>query len=157
MLVITQLLDKYEIFQTNIVAVEITPEEEVSNYGTVAGVWHDNDESILNITEFAEKPTIDEARTNLRVPGLKGDEYLCVFGQYVLQPEVFDLLEFNIDNNIREHGEFQLTSVLNTLRQRYNFLAYVTQGRRFDTGLPLAFQETVKDFSLSIREQDETQ
>ncbi len=145
-----QLLDKYEIYQTNIVAVEVTPEEDVSQYGTVAGIWHENDTDILSITEFAEKPTIDYARTSLRVPGLKENEYLCVFGQYVLQPEVFELLEDNIEHNLRETGEFQLTSVLDALRQRYNFLAYKTKGRRFDTGLPLAYQETIEQFSKPL-------
>lgn len=147
-----QLLDKYETYQTNIVAVEVTPESEVSKYGCVTGVWHDNDETILNITEFAEKPTIDYARTNLRVPGLKEKEYLCVFGQYVLQPEVMELLEDNIVNNVREQGEFQLTSVLDKLRQRTSFLAYLTRGRRFDTGLPGTYKETVQHFSSPIKE-----
>lgn len=146
-----QLLDKYEMYQTNIVAVEITPESEVSKYGTVAGVWHDHDDTILNITAFAEKPTVDYAQTNLRVPGLKDNEYLCVFGQYVLQPEVFELLEDNIVNNVREYGEFQLTSVLDKLRRQFGFLAYMTKGRRFDTGLPGAYRETIHDFPVSIQ------
>lgn len=147
-----QLLDKYERKQTNLVAVEITPEEEVSNYGTVTGIWNEDDPSLLTITEFAEKPTLDYARTRLRVPGLKDNEYLCIFGQYVLQPEVFDLLEENIINNVRERGEFQLTSVLDKLRQRTSFLAYLTKGRRFDTGLPAAYQETVQLFSQTFRD-----
>ena len=72
---------------------------------------------MLNVTEFAEKPTIDYARSNLRVPGLEQGEYLTVFGQYVLHPHIFEFLEEHIQNNVRERGEFQLTSALDRLRQ----------------------------------------
>ena len=102
---------------------------------------------LLNITEFAEKPTLDYARTNLRVPGLPEDEYLTVFGQYIIKPQLFDYLEEHIKNNVRERGEFQLTSALDRLRQEDGFLGLIVDGRRYDIGLPEYYLETLRTFN----------
>ncbi len=141
-----QVLDVYQARQMNVVGLKRTPEQLISSFGTVTGRWLDEG-SVLSITEFAEKPTLDYARTNLRVDGLPDDEYLTVFGQYVLKPEIFDLLEEAINNNLREHGEFQLTSALDRLRRDEGFIGYVAQGRRFDIGAPEAYLETFKAFA----------
>ena len=74
------------------------------------------------------------------------DEYLTVFGQYVIKPELFDLLETNIRNNVRERGEFQLTSALDRLRQIDGFNGLVVDGRRFDIGIPEHYLETLQVF-----------
>jgi UTP--glucose-1-phosphate uridylyltransferase len=100
----------------------------------------------LSVTEFAEKPTVDYARSNLRVPGLPEDEYLTVFGQYIIKPQLFTYLEEHIANNVRERGEFQLTSALDRLRQEDGFLGLIMQGRRFDIGLPNYYLETLKTY-----------
>ena len=71
---------------------------------------------------------------------------LAVFGQYVLRPRLFEVLEENIHNNVRERGEFQLTCCLNRMRQEDGFMGIVVQGRRFDIGLPDVYRETVIDF-----------
>ncbi len=101
----------------------------------------------LNITEFAEKPTVDYARNHLRVPGLPDAEYLTVFGQYVIKPLLFDYLDEHIRHNVRERGEFQLTSALERLRQEDGFLGLIVDGRRFDIGLPDYYIETLTTFS----------
>jgi UTP--glucose-1-phosphate uridylyltransferase len=111
----------------------------------VAGVWIEQDR-LLSVTEFAEKPTIDYARLNLRVPGLPEDEYFTIFGQYIIKPQLFDYLEENIKNNVREHGEFQLTSALDRLRQEDGFQGLLMDGRRYDIGLPEYYLETLKNF-----------
>ncbi len=123
----------------------MTPEEKIANFGTVTGVWMDSNR-LMNITEIAEKPTLDYARSNLRIPGYPDDQYLTVFGQYVLKPEIFDFLEVSIKNNLRERGEFQLTNTLDQLRQLDGFLGLVMDGRRFDIGLPDYYLETLNDF-----------
>jgi UTP--glucose-1-phosphate uridylyltransferase len=101
---------------------------------------------LLNITEFAEKPTRDYARNNLRVPGLGPDEYLTVFGQYIIKPQLFHYLEEHITNNVRERGEFQLTSALDRLRQEDGFLGLIMDGQRYDIGLPASYLETLQTF-----------
>ncbi len=101
----------------------------------------------MNISEFSEKPTVDYARGNLRVPGLPEGEYLTVFGQYVIKPELFHYLEEHIRNNVRERGEFQLTSALDRLRQEGGFLGLIVDGQRFDIGLPEYYLDTLRNFS----------
>ena len=123
----------------------LTPEDQIANFGTVAGVWIEKDR-LLNVTEFSEKPTIDYARLNLRVPGFPSDEYLTVFGQYIIHPKIFEFLEEHIRNNVRERGEFQLTSALDRLRQEDGFLGLVMDGKRFDIGLPEYYLDTLQSF-----------
>ena len=122
-----------------------TPEEKIANFGTVTGVWME-DGQLLSVTEFAEKPTVDYARHNLIVPGFPPGEYLTVFGQYVITPQLFECLEEHITNNVRERGEFQLTSALDRLRQEDGFLGLVIEGQRYDIGLPEYYLETLQVF-----------
>ena len=141
-----QLMEAYQQHGINVLGLRRTPESEIANFGTVAGVWLEEDR-LLSVTEFAEKPTVDYARSNLRVPGLPEDEYLTVFGQYIIQPQLFEYLEEHISNNVRERGEFQLTSALDRLRQEHSFVGLIMDGKRFDIGLPQYYLETLQSFA----------
>jgi UTP-glucose-1-phosphate uridylyltransferase/mevalonate kinase len=142
-----QLIEAHNRHGISIVGLRRTPEDMIANFGTATGVWLAGTDSLLNVTEFAEKPTVDYARNNLRVSGLSEDEYLTVFGQYIIKPQIFDYLEEHIENNVRERGEFQLTSALDRLRQEDGFLGLIVDGQRFDIGLPEYYLETLKAFS----------
>ncbi|MBI9049326.1 MAG: GHMP kinase [Anaerolineaceae bacterium] len=141
----SQLMDAFQKHGISVVGVRRTPEQLIGSFGTVTGSWLDNDE-LLNVTEFAEKPTLDYAHNNLRIPGYPADEYLTVFGQYIIKPEIFDHLEHNIKNNYRERGEFQLTSALDMLRQTDGFQGLVMNGDRFDIGMPDYYLETLNKY-----------
>lgn len=140
-----QMLEAYQQHGINLVGLRRTPEDQIANFGAVAGVWVEEGR-LLNITEFTEKPTADYARSNLRVPGLPENEYLTIFGQYIIKPQVFEYLEEHIQNNVRERGEFQLTSALDRLRQGDGFLGLIMDGKRFDIGLPESYLETLKNY-----------
>lgn len=140
-----QLLEAYQRHGVSVVGLKRTPEEMIASFGVVTGVWLEENH-LLSITEFAEKPNLDYAHTNLRVPCIPDNEFLTVFGQYVIKPELFDLLEHNIKNNVRERGEFQLTSALDRLRQIDGFNGLMIDGRRFDIGLPEYYLETLQAF-----------
>lgn len=140
-----QLIRAYQQHATSILGLRMTPEHKIANFGTVTGVWLEKNR-LLNVTEFAEKPTVDYARNNLQVAGLPEDNYLTVFGQYIIKPKLFDYLEEHIANNVRERGEFQLTSALDRLRQEDGFLGLMIDGRRFDIGLPEYYLETLMAF-----------
>ncbi|HEX9189172.1 MAG TPA: sugar phosphate nucleotidyltransferase [Vicinamibacteria bacterium] len=140
-----QLVEAYQRTGTSVVGLRRTPEADIGAFGAATGVWLEP-ERLLNITEFAEKPTVDYARTNLRVPGLGDGEYLTVFGQYVIEPQLFATLEEHIRHNVRERGEFQLTSALDRLRQEEGFHGLIVEGRRFDIGLPDHYLETLRTF-----------
>ncbi len=142
---VRQLLETYDQHGLSVVGLRRTPETQIANFGTATGVWMEEGR-LLNVTEFAEKPTVDYARSNLRMNGLFDDEYLTVFGQYIINPQLFDYLEENIKNNVRERGEFQLTSALDRLRREHGFLGLIMEGRRFDIGLPDYYLETLRTF-----------
>jgi UTP-glucose-1-phosphate uridylyltransferase/mevalonate kinase len=141
-----QLIDAYMQCRTSIVGLRRTPEQQLANFGAATGLWLQQDH-LVSITEFAEKPTIDYARNYLRVEGLGEGEYLTVFGQYIIKPQVFEYLEENIKNNVREHGEFQLTSALDRMRQEDGFTGLIMQGQRYDIGIPQYYLDTLKGFS----------
>lgn len=140
-----QLVESYQQHGKSIVGLRLTPEEKIANFGTVSGIWME-DNHLLNITEFAEKPNLEYARTNLHIPGLPEDQYLTVFGQYILKPEIFDYLEMNIRNNVRERGEFQLTGALDQLRQADGFHGLIIVGSRYDIGLPDYYLDTLVSY-----------
>ncbi|MBI5958699.1 MAG: GHMP kinase [Chloroflexi bacterium] len=140
-----QLLDAFNQHGVSVLGLRHTDEDQLANFGTATGVWVDD--GLLNITEFAEKPTVDYARTNLRLSGLPEGQYLTVFGQYIIKPQIFDYLDEHMKHNVRERGEFQLTSALDRLRQEDGFLGLVVQGKRFDIGLPQFYLETLRTYS----------
>lgn len=142
---VSQLLDIYERVVNNVVGLKVTPVEELSKFGCVAGIWQEVD-SILTVTEFYEKPEPEYAHNHLRVDGMEEDQFLTVFGQYILSPRIFEYLEEHITHNIRERGEFQLTSCLDKLRQDEGFTGYVVKGRRFDIGVPETYRQAIIDF-----------
>ncbi len=140
-----QVLRVYEKTRESVVGLRATPADEIHRYGCVAGVWKE-DESVLSITEFMEKPTVEDAEKRLVVEGVDEGHYLAIFGQYVLKPDIFKYLEENISHNLREKGEFQLTSCLDRLRQDEGFSGYIVDGKRFDVGVPDAYRQTVMEF-----------
>jgi UTP-glucose-1-phosphate uridylyltransferase/mevalonate kinase len=150
-----QLVEVYEESGISVVAVEETPADQVHHFGCVTGAWTKDNQS-LNISEFAEKPTAAYARERLSTDGVSDDHFLTVFGQYILNPRIFTLLHENIQRNMRERGEFQLTSCLDRLRQEEGFLACRIQGKRFDIGNPAAYQQTQQEFSKYDRRAEMT-
>jgi len=141
-----QMLDAYTRVGHSVVGLKTTPGNQVRNFGCVGGTWAEPN-SLLNITEFSEKPGIEYARRHLRIDGMPEDTFLSVFGIYILTPTIFNYLDENIEHNLREGGEFQLTSCLDRLRQEEGFAGYVVKGKRFDIGLPDSYRQTVTDFS----------
>ncbi|MYB92234.1 GHMP kinase [Candidatus Poribacteria bacterium] len=140
-----QVVEAYEQVGHSVVGLKKTPIELLSNFGCVTGRWKEED-SLLSVTEFYEKPDAEYAMEHLHVDGMDIDQFLTVFGIYVIQPQIFEFLEQNIVHNLRERGEFQLTSCLDALRKAEGFSGYVVKGRRFDIGLPEEYRQTVVDF-----------
>ena len=140
-----QVVEAYEQVGHSVVGLKETPIEHLSNFGCVTGVWKEAD-TLLSVTEFYEKPDPEYAMEHLHVDGMDVDQFLTVFGIYVIQPQIFEFLEQNIVHNLRERGEFQLTSCLDDLRKAEGFSGYVVKGKRYDIGLPEEYRQTVIDF-----------
>ena len=140
-----QVLDVYEQVNQNVIGLTTMPAEIIHQAGCVTGVWQELN-SILSVTQLSEKPTIEYAQQHLRVEGMSENNFLCIFGLYLLTPKIFDFLAEHINQNFRERGEFQLTSCLEKLRQEEGMTGYVVKGKCFDTGLPDAYRQTMIDF-----------
>ena len=142
-----QLLDVYDQHQTSVVGVMRTESSLIDQFGAVGGRWIDDaKQRLLTVDQFVEKPTVEFARSHLQINDCSENEFLTLFGQYVLSSKVFELLGEAIAGNQREQGEFQLTSTLDRLRQEDGFLGYETRGRRFDVGMPTTYLETLKTY-----------
>ena len=140
-----QILDVYKQVNQNIVGLTTMPAEIIRKAGCITGVWQELN-SILSVTQLYEKPTIEYAQQHLRVEGMSENDFLGIFGLYLLTPKIFDFLAEHINQNFRERGEFQLTSCLEKLRQEEGMTGYVVKGKCFDTGLPDAYRQTMIDF-----------
>ncbi|GAB4525079.1 MAG: UTP--glucose-1-phosphate uridylyltransferase GalU [Pleurocapsa sp.] len=140
-----QLVNIYQQRGKSAIGLTIMSADIIHKAGCVAGTWQEN-KSILEIDQIYEKPTLEYAKQHLRVEGLKNDEFLGIFGMYVLESKIFDLLADDINHNRRYKGEFQLTTCLDTLHQKYGAIAYLVQGQYFDTGMPQFYRQTVCDW-----------
>jgi UTP--glucose-1-phosphate uridylyltransferase len=120
---LAQMLGAYEKHGGNVVAVEEVPREQVSRYGIV-GVGEE-DETGFKITQMVEKPKPENAPSNL-----------FISGRYILQPEIFDLLE---DQEPGAGGEIQITDAMKRLSETQRFTGFRYRGRTHDTGTKAGF------------------
>jgi UTP--glucose-1-phosphate uridylyltransferase len=101
-----------------------------------------------------EKPSVEYAEAYLRTPGVRVGLYLCFFGMQVFTPTIFDCLEYHIQHNIRERGEFQLTTAQDLLRSQERYIAFEADGERYDMGVPFGLAETQIALALNSPMRD---
>jgi UTP--glucose-1-phosphate uridylyltransferase len=130
-----QLATVYQQRGGNVVGLHTTDGTDLRSRGAVGGEWIEN-QRLLSISQFAEKPSIEFARQHLRIAGMDADKYLVLFGQYILQPAVFEILDTLIRENIRERGEVQLTTALEHLRRDTGCIGVRIDGETYDIGQP---------------------
>jgi UTP--glucose-1-phosphate uridylyltransferase len=140
-----QMVDIYQQVSQSVIGLTVMSADIIHKAGCVSGTWQ-QEKSILEITQIYEKPTVEYAREHLTVPEMKADEFLGIFGMYILESDIFDLLAADINNNERYKGEFQLTTCLDKLRQEAGAIAYLVKGQYYDTGMPLFYRQTMIDF-----------
>ncbi|WGU40990.1 UTP--glucose-1-phosphate uridylyltransferase [Phenylobacterium sp. NIBR 498073] len=115
---LAQAVAAYEQVGGNIVVVEPVPDSETHKYGIVA---LDQREGRLNrMTAMVEKPKQGTAPSNL-----------IISGRYILQPEIFPLLE---RQGKGAGGEIQLTDSMLELMKDQDFHALEYDGTTFDCG-----------------------
>jgi UTP--glucose-1-phosphate uridylyltransferase len=107
----------------NIIAVEEVPQERVHMYGVV-GVGTAKGKAFA-ITKMVEKPKPNEAPSNLSITG-----------RYILQPEIFGILEKQAAGT---GGEIQLTDAMVALSRTQPFYGLKFEGRSFDCGSKIGF------------------
>lgn len=141
-----QLINIQEKYQTSCISLTIMSANIIHKAGVITGNWQEKN-SLISITELAEKPTLDYARSHLHLKEMDKEEFLAVFGLYILSPQIFKHLENEQENNYRYRGEFQLTTSLNKLCQEEEMIGYLIQGQYFDTGMPEFYRQTIIDFN----------
>jgi UTP--glucose-1-phosphate uridylyltransferase len=133
-----------------VTAVQPTVERLLHLFGTIRGKPIDVNQGIYKAELIIEKPQIDLAREKLVTPMLPAGNYLCHFGMHVFSSRIFDSLEYLIKNDLREKGEFQLTAAQEHMRQHTDkYWCAITQGQRYDTGIPYGLMESQLALALN--------
>ena len=146
-----QMVEEYERYNSLMVSIHTVPLAEVSHYGILSGVWEDKEHTILNVAVMKEKPKASYAEEFLGVRNKNGvKEFYSVFGQYILTPEVFaqlhqDIMEKELEGD--HISEIELTSALESVRQRSGMMGVRLQGRMYDMGNPHALIRAVQEYS----------
>ena len=131
------------------IAIRKVPLEDVVHYGILKGTFDDKRDYLMDVSEMAEKPSVQYAKDFL---GVKTDkhttEYYGTFGQYVLTPQVFDILERNIKESEAKNSqeEIQLTTALQEVSQTNGMTGVYVAGESFDVGIPKAYRNTMNEF-----------
>ena len=146
-----QVIDAYERYGQDMVAVHAVPLDDVSNYGIFSGVWENREETVFKISRIEEKPDCTKARDYLCVSSRKSKEnYYAAFGIYVITDAVFRRLEYAIENNIvNAKGEVELTDALEYVCKQQGMMAVVPAGESYDLGNAQAYRRTVSEFGLN--------
>ena len=118
-----EMLRAHDTFGRSVIAVMEVSKQEISMYGCIEPESFEED--LVRILSIIEKPSPEEAPSNL-----------AVIGRYVLTPEIFDALRRTTPGR---GGEIQLTDAINLLAQEQAVYAYRFDGRRFDVGNPLDY------------------
>jgi len=122
---LAQMIDAAKDLENNanIIAVEEVPTERIHMYGVV-GVGQNRGKAFA-ITKMVEKPKLADAPSNLSITG-----------RYILQPQIFDILE---KQTAGTGGEIQLTDAMTTLARAQPFYGLKFEGRSFDCGSRIGF------------------
>lgn len=138
----SQMINAYNKYKLPIIAMHKIELENVIHYGMLHGTWKDENETVLNLDEIKEKPSIEYAQNNLLIQTKQNNEnYYAVFGQYILTKDIYNILLKDINTNI--NSEIELTSALEKLRELKGSIGYKIKGKSYDTGIPKAYYETI--------------
>jgi UTP--glucose-1-phosphate uridylyltransferase len=132
-----QLLDVYDRLGRTVVGVRQVPDRDVTQYGIISPETETlpaTEGRVMRIMELIEKPAPHQAPSNY-----------AIMGRYVLEPEIFPILE-NLSPGAG--NEIQLTDALQLLNKRQDIYAYEFSGQRYDVGSKLGFVQATLDFAL---------
>ena len=122
---LAQMIEAYRGLEksANVIAVEEVPPDRIHQYGVV-GVGKKKGKT-FTVTTMVEKPRREDAPSNL-----------IITGRYILQPEIFKLLETQQGG---AGGEIQITDAMIRLAKKQPFYGLKFKGRSFDCGSKVGF------------------
>jgi UTP--glucose-1-phosphate uridylyltransferase len=130
-----QMITAYNQVGGNIVAVDEVPAERVNQYGVIDPADPSATGALVKMKGMVEKPPVDKAPSRLKITG-----------RYILQPEIFPLLE---TQERGAGGEIQLTDAMQRLMGSQTFHAFKYAGQDYDCGDKLLYLEAFTAMALA--------
>jgi UTP--glucose-1-phosphate uridylyltransferase len=134
---LAQMASAYAEVGGNVIAVEPTDTPEL--YGVITPESREG--RLIKMKGMVEKPKREEAPSNL-----------FISGRYILQPEIFALLESQTPG---AGGEIQLTDAMVRLMQSQAFHALEYDGRTYDCGDKIGYLRATAAFALANPEHSD--
>ena len=134
---LTRMLEEQVKRGASIVALLEVDPSQIHMYGAAA-VEATDDPDVVRITGLVEKPSTEDAPSNL-----------AIIGRYVLRPEVFDILEHTAPG---KGNEIQLTDALQEMavnpESTGGVYGLIFRGRRYDTGDRLDYIKAIVQLAV---------
>lgn len=130
---LAQMTQAYGTVGGNLVAVDPVPADQVHQFGVIDPAERAG--RLIRMKGMVEKPKREVAPSLLRITG-----------RYILQPEIFPLLERQTPG---AGGEIQLTDAMAALMQVQDFHAFEFEGRSHDCGDKIGYLRAFAAFALA--------
>jgi UTP--glucose-1-phosphate uridylyltransferase len=130
--VLHDMLLAHQRFGRSVVALKEVPSADISSYGCVRA--EEVDGAVVRIEEIVEKPTPEEAPSNL-----------AVMGRYIFTPEIFDALD-RVQPG--KGNEIQLTDAIGLLLEDQEVYGYCFTKGRYDIGNKLDYLKATVELAL---------
>jgi UTP--glucose-1-phosphate uridylyltransferase len=131
-----QMVEVYEKYNSDVVAVEKVRDEDVNKYGIIEP--REIEKRVYEVLSMVEKPELSKAPS-----------HLGIVGRYILTPRIFEILKLTPPG---KNGEVQLTDALNTYLKEHSFCAYEVEGTRYDAGTPIGWLKA--NVALALKRDD---
>jgi UTP--glucose-1-phosphate uridylyltransferase len=130
---LTGMLDVHERLQRSVIALMEVDPAHISLYGSADSEATDDDR-VRRVRALVEKPSVEEAPSNL-----------AVIGRYVFTPDIFEAIE-RVQPG--KGGEIQLTDAIALLAAEQEVYGLTFTEGRFDTGNTLDYLKTTVELAL---------
>jgi len=130
--VLEDMLAVHERYGRSVIALKEVTRSEISSYGSVRAGSAEGD--LVRVEEIVEKPSPEEAPSNL-----------AVMGRYVFTPEIFDALEVVQPG---KGGEIQLTDAIGILLREQTVYGYTFEAGRYDIGKKIDYLRATVELAL---------
>jgi len=135
-----QMVGAYQKTGANILGVMDVPRAKTSSYGIVDidAKARTGDARLVKAKGLVEKPSPDKAPSTL-----------SIIGRYILQPEIFDILD---KQKPGAGGEIQLTDAISGMTSKKGVYGYRFEGTRYDCGSLVGFVAANVAYALEREE-----
>ena len=131
---LSQVLKSYKYNKTPIIASVLTDIKNVHNYGIVHGNLLKDNENEFLIDKIFEKPSKEVASNECYLMRNNKKEFYSVFGYYILNEKIFEILDEMIKTSNKEGNEYQLTTALNIFVEGQDVKSIIVDGSFLDFG-----------------------